>query len=822
MASQTARAEFEPLVRAHHAAVFRSARRILATDEDALDVTQQVFLRVLEGKLRLAQADDPGRVLRWMAAKTALAHLRAAKNRRRKEASHAMRRETTQEGPVPEDTEAARALPAFLARLPEDLRHALVLRFQEGMSYAGIGAAVGCSEPSAHDRVQRGLARLRLDLAKGGFAGAVAVGSRDLTLELARQESLRVPAQLEAQLLALSAVKGGALGAVSAAHVGLASALLAVAALSTAPLWFSAGRGPLEPARAGTLDAAAAPLAGAAEVAGQAPGSARSARLPAARGSAPDPVASVASADEPRIAAEVTIEGIAVDDAGTPIAGALVRVFDHDPAQKGPREKREVQSDANGRFRVALPLEEGSAASLLVTAQHPDHELARAGPLRVEPRAAVPFQELTLARRVLDRPGAFVLALCVTDETGRPVRDAALALFRDVRHEDAWIEELETRAETDASGRAELAGRHLGRKVLRIDARAQGLRAFEEELSIESPGRAERSLELARGAAISGVVTAVEGGAVEGASVAVEGDGPWPAARVEAGADGRFELRGLGPGPVTLSVQSDRCSPALLAGVAPGSADVVVTLKRSDDPRDVGDHRAEIHGTVVDAQTGGPVPVDDAQVACVRVESESRAVLERELLPTLLFEAPRQRAAGSSPGRAQRGLPLPGPPERAADFHRVGLEPGSYVVVARVSGYAASFAGPFTLAEGRLLAGVELCLERGAALEGRVVDRRGRGVEGAAIVLGGSGEASTARLDRLDRAILESGGRDPLWDTGRTRTDARGRFRIEGLPPRLVTRVAALHPAYEPALSTPVEVARDGSTRVELRLERER
>src|SRR5262245_38941243 len=84
------RSGFEALVREHHAAVFRSAMRIVRDDDGAAEWAQQVFLRGVERQERLETAEDPGRVLRWLAAKGALAFARAAGTRRRKESEHAM------------------------------------------------------------------------------------------------------------------------------------------------------------------------------------------------------------------------------------------------------------------------------------------------------------------------------------------------------------------------------------------------------------------------------------------------------------------------------------------------------------------------------------------------------------------------------------------------------------------------------------------------------------------------------------------------------------------------------------------------------------
>src|SRR5215831_9972406 len=83
---------FEAWVRAHHAAVYRSAWRITRNGADAEDVAQQVFLQVLERIARPEWSDvaDPGPRLRWLAVKTALGARRGEANRRRREEIRAM------------------------------------------------------------------------------------------------------------------------------------------------------------------------------------------------------------------------------------------------------------------------------------------------------------------------------------------------------------------------------------------------------------------------------------------------------------------------------------------------------------------------------------------------------------------------------------------------------------------------------------------------------------------------------------------------------------------------------------------------------------
>src|SRR5688572_7616454 len=145
---------FASLVRAQHAAVYRTAARLLAP-ADAEDVTQQVFARVWEGKVALG--DDPASTLRWLAGRLALNALRGARKRRH----HEERRAMPNEHPAPVDPglsgDERHALRTALDALPHDLRTAVVLRYQEDLTFDALALALACSLSTAHDRVRRGL-----------------------------------------------------------------------------------------------------------------------------------------------------------------------------------------------------------------------------------------------------------------------------------------------------------------------------------------------------------------------------------------------------------------------------------------------------------------------------------------------------------------------------------------------------------------------------------------------------------------------------------------------------------------------------------------
>jgi RNA polymerase sigma-70 factor (ECF subfamily) len=85
----------------------------------------------------------------------------------------ALRAQLVADTPAPPEWAAAReqeaALEAALARLPADYRRVLALRYDEGRSFAEVGAALGRSEGAAKMLWQRAVRRLRQQM-RGGHA----------------------------------------------------------------------------------------------------------------------------------------------------------------------------------------------------------------------------------------------------------------------------------------------------------------------------------------------------------------------------------------------------------------------------------------------------------------------------------------------------------------------------------------------------------------------------------------------------------------------------------------------------------------------------
>lgn len=116
------------------------------------DLAQEAFLAV---EPRLALLAEPAAYLRVVLVRRCLDHLR--RERRRDSLSRAWYRELTAQ---PEDRELA----DVLARLPDNQRTVIVLRFWLGMTTSEIAAAIDAREGTVKTWLRRGLADLSRQL----------------------------------------------------------------------------------------------------------------------------------------------------------------------------------------------------------------------------------------------------------------------------------------------------------------------------------------------------------------------------------------------------------------------------------------------------------------------------------------------------------------------------------------------------------------------------------------------------------------------------------------------------------------------------------
>lgn len=722
MAERIGRSLFEELVREHHGAVYRAAVRVLADEDAALDATQEVFLILLRDGLPEG-ARDLGAVLRHRAMQRALARQGSERRRRRREERVAVERDEAFEEGIVEREESRRRVARVLAGLPGELRAAVALRFGEGLTFAAMAELLGCSEPTAHDRVRRGLERMKGELARAGLAG-LAPGLPGLLETL---EPPPVPSGLETTLLGLTAaVKPAAALTFTASSaitaVGLGLAIVAAAVL--APRWL--GRpGGAEAARNASI--AATSERASADAAGPWP---TESALEAGRSR--ELVARVAPANAERptgiagVLDPARVRGWVSDDHGAPLAGALIELLGERPGLKTGLAEVAEHSGLDGAFELAL---EPGDYPYRVRVRAPGRLEHRTAALRIERGALLVLGELLLLPDGADEPGEFSLAVLLLDESDLPVGDALVVLERralergGMRAGDAaspapeprWTWTREDSGRTDAQGRIELCGARLGTKRARVvpwrpepfASPAPGEREVAPAtfaLDVDRPGVHERVLRLAAALAIEGRIRRADGAPLSGelthAVVAIPGgDEGWAHGRLEP--DGRFRIGGLADRPHELRVSLAGLSPVTRAGVVPGGAPLEFTLKGVEDPRPIGDHDGELHGRALDARSGELLELGPYDAFAEPLFGEELGMDVARLLAQRR-DHPRSYQVALGPDSVR---------ESRASFSVVGLAPGTYALWISAPGHATGLAGIFELGPGELRAGIEARLE---------------------------------------------------------------------------------------------------------------
>lgn len=162
---------FDELVRVTHRAVYSLVFRIVASHDDAADVTQDAYLRAWRG-LRTFRGDaELGTWLHRIAANTALTFLK-----RRGRAGAVLPPESMPDRPIPDGSERqadANLLEVALATLPEQQRMVVVLKDVYGWSCEEIGKKMGATEGAVKVRLFRARRRLAEELERAGVVGPI-------------------------------------------------------------------------------------------------------------------------------------------------------------------------------------------------------------------------------------------------------------------------------------------------------------------------------------------------------------------------------------------------------------------------------------------------------------------------------------------------------------------------------------------------------------------------------------------------------------------------------------------------------------------------
>jgi len=158
------RCAFSALVRRWEGFVLRVAARVTGDMNEAEEVRQSVFLRFLESPKAVRRADRFAAWLRRMTVNEAITSVRR-RIRRQRTADRLRARSVGIETPHPDDpleaADEADRLAVAMAWLEPDERALLSLRFDEGLTFAEIAAAMAMPASTIKSRTTRLVARLR-------------------------------------------------------------------------------------------------------------------------------------------------------------------------------------------------------------------------------------------------------------------------------------------------------------------------------------------------------------------------------------------------------------------------------------------------------------------------------------------------------------------------------------------------------------------------------------------------------------------------------------------------------------------------------------
>jgi protocatechuate 3,4-dioxygenase beta subunit len=519
----------------------------------------------------------------------------------------------------------------------------------------------------------------------------------------------------------------------------------------------------------------------------EAPGRARASRMVV--------VAAGARRLDLELAPEHVLEVLVKDEAGAPVSGAEIEVRGPDPFPVGAR------AGGDGRARVGR------------LGQGPYTVIARAPGFEEVTKRRAPEGELAVI--VLGKQGA--LGVEVVNEDGSPTASARV-LVGSPAIGSARV------TETDEEGKVRIAGLDRGSYALRA---VSGTRVSPIEVGVVLGKGEEKPVKLVLGPGrmiTAQVVDAATGDDVRDARVTLAEGGlsPFPLDGV-TDKHGRVTLGPISRGPATLSARADGFVPRAAVAIdeKAGSSEVKVALSRGGtlvgkitDARGYAVDGATIRvvGTDLD---GMPIDEDPSRWSFREAHFTAKLAGPAPLLPAgelgvmpgPVAPIPRGPTIGLSfggsaaqpgPGATLSTTTVQADPwvtGRDGTFRATPVTPGRVRVVVHHPQYVEA-TSEVVLLESNKEARVDVVLQRGGDLEGRVVDTRGRPVSGAHVT-----------------ALATRGSLEHM-----TRTGADGSFAFAALPEAVTILVARDEDVTTIAARVEVSIPEAGKKTIQITL----
>jgi len=149
--------DVESLYRKYGHSVLRRARQIMANDDEAGEILQDIFVGLVARPEQFDQRSAPSTFLYAVTTNACLARLRDRRNRMRLVDEQVKPWSTDVD---PRSAEAASMVRGVLSQLPDDQARAAVYYHLDGMTHAEIAEVLDCSRRHVGDLLERVAERL--------------------------------------------------------------------------------------------------------------------------------------------------------------------------------------------------------------------------------------------------------------------------------------------------------------------------------------------------------------------------------------------------------------------------------------------------------------------------------------------------------------------------------------------------------------------------------------------------------------------------------------------------------------------------------------
>ncbi|MCP4092513.1 MAG: carboxypeptidase regulatory-like domain-containing protein [Planctomycetes bacterium] len=467
------------------------------------------------------------------------------------------------------------------------------------------------------------------------------------------------------------------------------------------------------------------------------------------------------------------ISGRVVNQNGQAVSGAAITLsqrYSNSTLMRGYNrgERFETTSGADGTFHFRN-LAAGIEMNMWVA--HSEYAPSAGPPFASLQGEAQYLGDITLTE-------GFSIHGTVTDEAGNPLAAAVevrmqpndafrLGSSTELREVDEGMGRLLT-VIADEQGNFKV--NKLAANIWNVTARLEGYASSPKNaISLHGKPRPRTEpilIKLGEEFHIAGIVQDENKNPIAGAIINVARAQPRPVVTADAISDenGQFDVRGLQKGIYSLSAQAEGFSNGRAGRVDANTTDLIMVLQV----------KGGVSGRVTDAN-GSPVQKFSLEV--LRTRSGNAMYSLTGLVHRL------ESADGS--------------------YSLGNLDPGSYILLARADGLAATYSAGFSV-QRDMVDGIDIPMNQGGIISGRVVDAEGIPIAGAEVSLHGD-EYSPDELNSLFGASLGDPNNVP---TTKVRSGRDGQFRLENAYLGSV-QVMVKHQLYLPQL-VPSSVSNGG------------